>query len=133
MVHPEGGRGIRARMEDVLDLYVEEPNEQRPVVCFDETPAAHRRIAGAVRAGRAGRARRLRVRAQRHGERLRVCRCAPPLAPREGDRPPRGADFAHCMRDLVDLHYPQAERIRAVMDNLSTHCLPRSNETTNLQ
>jgi hypothetical protein len=31
------------------------------------------------------------------------------------------ADFAHCMRDLADIHYPQAERIRVVMDNLSTH------------
>jgi len=30
-------------------------------------------------------------------------------------------DFAVCMRELVDLHYPQAERIRVVMDNLSTH------------
>src|SRR3546814_3497893 len=25
------------------------------------------------------------------------------------------------MRDLVDLHYPQAEQIRVVLDNLSTH------------
>ena len=30
-------------------------------------------------------------------------------------------DFAECMRDLVDVHYPKAERIRVVMDNLSTH------------
>jgi DDE superfamily endonuclease len=30
-------------------------------------------------------------------------------------------DFAQCMRDLADLHYPQAERIRVVLDNLSTH------------
>jgi len=30
-------------------------------------------------------------------------------------------DFAHCMRDLVDIHYPEAERIRVVLDNLSTH------------
>jgi hypothetical protein len=30
-------------------------------------------------------------------------------------------DFAECMRDLVDLHYPQAPVIRVVMDNLSTH------------
>ena len=30
-------------------------------------------------------------------------------------------DFAECMRDLVDHHYPQADRIRVVMDNLSTH------------
>ena len=31
------------------------------------------------------------------------------------------SDFAQCMRDLVDRHYPRAERIRVVMDNLSTH------------
>ena len=30
-------------------------------------------------------------------------------------------DFAECMRDLVDVHYPSAERIRVVLDNLSTH------------
>jgi hypothetical protein len=30
-------------------------------------------------------------------------------------------DFAACMRDLVDIHYPRAERIRPVLDNLSTH------------
>jgi hypothetical protein len=30
-------------------------------------------------------------------------------------------DFAVCMRDLADIHYPNADRIRVVMDNLSTH------------
>ncbi len=30
-------------------------------------------------------------------------------------------DFAECMRDLVDVHYPRADLIRVVMDNLSTH------------
>ena len=25
------------------------------------------------------------------------------------------------MRDLVDVHYPQADLVRVVMDNLSTH------------
>ena len=30
-------------------------------------------------------------------------------------------DFAACMRDLVDEHYPEAERIRVVLDNLSAH------------
>jgi hypothetical protein len=27
-----------ARMEDVLDLYAEQPDPKRPVVCFDESP-----------------------------------------------------------------------------------------------
>jgi hypothetical protein len=30
-------------------------------------------------------------------------------------------DFAHCLRDLVDVHYPGAPVIRVVLDNLSTH------------
>src|SRR4029079_648110 len=30
-------------------------------------------------------------------------------------------EFAACMRELVDVHYPHAERIRVVLDNLSTH------------
>jgi hypothetical protein len=30
-------------------------------------------------------------------------------------------DFAVCMRDLADTHYPQADLIRVVLDNLSTH------------
>jgi hypothetical protein len=33
------------------------------------------------------------------------------------------ADFALCMRELVDVHFPEAERIRVVLDNLSTHSL----------
>ena len=37
VVHPQGERGVRARMEDVLDLYHEEYDPERPVVCFDET------------------------------------------------------------------------------------------------
>jgi hypothetical protein len=32
-----------------------------------------------------------------------------------------GRDFAVCMRDLVDVHYPEAEQVRVVVDNLSTH------------
>src|SRR5262249_51077902 len=30
-------------------------------------------------------------------------------------------DFAACMRELADDYYPEAERIRVVLDNLSTH------------
>src|SRR5207237_6397980 len=30
-------------------------------------------------------------------------------------------DYAQCMRELTDIHYPDAECIRVVQDNLSTH------------
>jgi hypothetical protein len=32
-----------------------------------------------------------------------------------------GQDFAACMRDLADQHYPRAQKIRVIRDNLSTH------------
>ncbi|MGY3572997.1 hypothetical protein ACVMB1_000201 [Bradyrhizobium sp. USDA 4504] len=32
-----------------------------------------------------------------------------------------GVDYAHCMRELVDVHYPKAACIRVVQDNLSIH------------
>lgn len=30
-------------------------------------------------------------------------------------------DFAHAMRRLADEHYPEAEKVRVVLDNLNTH------------
>ena len=30
-------------------------------------------------------------------------------------------DWAHCIKDLVDVHYPAAETITIVQDNLNTH------------
>jgi hypothetical protein len=30
-------------------------------------------------------------------------------------------DWAHCIKDLVEVHYPDAERIVLVQDNLNTH------------
>src|SRR5215211_5994548 len=40
-------------------------------------------------------------------------------------KPPAGRrtaeDYAQCMRELVDVHYPNADTIRVVQDNLSSH------------
>jgi hypothetical protein len=30
-------------------------------------------------------------------------------------------DFAWCMQDLVEIHFPEAEKVRVVLDNLNTH------------
>lgn len=30
-------------------------------------------------------------------------------------------DFSFCMHDLVEIHFPEAEKIRVVLDNLNTH------------
>src|SRR5712675_1338794 len=112
-----------ARMEDVLDLYAEEPDPKRPVVCFDESPT---QLIGEVRQPippTPGQLERYDCEYRRNGTaNLFVFLDAhrPWRTVKVTDR--RTAhDFAECMRDLVDLHYPKAELIRVVLDNLSTH------------
>ena len=36
--------------------------------------------------------------------------------------PKTSQDWAHVIQELVDVHYPKAEQIVLVMDNLATHC-----------
>ena len=112
-----------ARMEDVLQLYAEAPDDRRPVVCFDETP---RQLIGEARvpvAAKPGRPARVDYEYVRNGTAnvfmfLDVHR--PWRRAKVTDRR-TSRDFAQCMRELVDQDYPKAECIRVVMDNLSTH------------
>jgi transposase len=112
-----------ARMEDVLDLYAAASDPQRPVVCFDETP---RQLIGEARvpvAAKPGQPARVDYEYVRNGTAnvfVFVDAHRPWRHAKVTDRRAAG-DFAACMRDLVDTHYPKAERIRVVMDNLSTH------------
>lgn len=112
-----------ARMEDVLDLYAERPDARRPVVCFDESPT---QLIGEVRqpiAAEPGQRARYDNEYRRNGTAnlfifLDVHRSWRHVKVTEHRT---AVDFAQCMRELVDVHYPYAERIRVVMDNLSTH------------
>jgi transposase len=112
-----------ARMEDVLDLYNEEPDEKRPVICFDESPT---QLIGEVReplAAKPGQLERFDCEYRRNGTAnlfvfLDVHRSWRKV--KITDRRAAG-DFAGCMRELSDVHFPDAEKIRVVLDNLSTH------------
>ncbi len=112
-----------ARMEDVLDLYAEPSDPDRPVVCFDESPVqqiAEIRVPVAPGPDRPG---RVDYEYKRNGTaNLFVFLDAhePWRHVKVTDRR-TCADFAECMRDLVDTHYPTASCIRVVMDNLSAH------------
>jgi transposase len=112
-----------ARMEDVLDLYAEEPDPQYPVVCFDESPT---QLIGEVREPippAPGRPERYDCEYRRNG----TANLFVFLDAHKSWRHVKvtdhraAADFAYCMRDLVDVHYPHADRVRVVLDNLSTH------------
>jgi transposase len=112
-----------ACMEDVLDLYAEAPDPERPVVCFDESPT---QLIGEVRQpipAMPGRLERYDCEYRRNGtanlfvfvDAHRAWRKVKVTEQRTA------RDFAQCMRELVDVDYPNAKLVRVVLDNLSTH------------
>lgn len=110
-------------MEDVLDLYAEEVDPQRPRVCFDEMPV---QLVSEVRAplpARPGQAQRYDYEYRREGTCNLFLFFSPDTRWREVKVTERrtALDFAECMRELVDVHFPQAQKIRVVLDNLNTH------------
>jgi transposase len=112
-----------ARMEDVLDLYASDSDPKRPVVCFDESPT---QLIGEVREpipAAPGQPERFDCEYRRNGTaNLFVFLDAHKSWRHVKVTDHRTArDFAECMRDIVDIHCPDADRIRVVMDNLSTH------------
>ena len=110
-------------MADVLDVYTRPYDPRRPQVCLDETS---RQLLGEVTAPlppAPGRPAREDYESVRGG----VCHLVLVTEPLRGwrhvvvsDRRTR-LDFAHVVKELVDTHYPDAERIVLVLDNLNTH------------
>lgn len=115
-------------MEDVLDLYAEPYDPKRPVVCFDEK--SFQLIAETRRPlpMKPGEPEHLDYEYQRNGTRNLFLFFQPLAGWRHVKVTKRRTkiDFAHCMRDLVDVHFLEAEAVRVVEDNLNTHTpLPR--------
>lgn len=112
-----------AAMEDVLDLYAEPYDPQRPTVCFDETST---QLIGEGRIplpARPGRPERFDYEYRRNGTRNLFMLCEPLGGWRHVAVTDQRTmqDFAHQMRWLADQAYPDAQRIRVVLDNLNTH------------
>jgi hypothetical protein len=110
-------------MEEVLDLYEEPYDPLHPVVCFDERPC---QLIGEVREPlpmKPGDIERFDSEYERGG----ICWVLMSFEPLQGWREVvvtdrrRKQEFAHSMRRLAEKHYPQAEKIWVILDNLSTH------------
>lgn len=118
-------------MEDVLDLYAEPYYPTRPVVCFDETST---QLLAEVRVplpAQPGRPRRQDYEYRRGGTRNLFLVCEPLAGWRHVAITERRTmqDFAHQMRWLVDVAYPDAPLVRVVLDNLNTHRMASLYET----
>lgn len=110
-------------MEDVLSVYTRPYDPRRPQVCFDEMPKqllAHTREPLLAAPGQP---RREDYEYERRGT-ANLFLWYEPLAGRRHVAVTERRtmlDWAHCIKDLVDVHYPNAERIVLVLDNLNTH------------
>jgi hypothetical protein len=110
-------------MEDVLEVYTRPYEERFPQVCLDEKS---KQLVGEVREALvacAGRGARHDYEYERNGTANLFIVCEPLAGWRHLSVTERRTklDWAHCIKELVDVHYPDAERIVVVMDNLNTH------------
>jgi hypothetical protein len=110
-------------MEDVIQTYLLPYDASRPVVCLDE---ASRQLFGEVRdplPARPGSPARADYEYERKGTCNLFMMCEPLRGWRRvrvTDRRTR-RDYAECLKELVDVHYPDAQKVVLVQDNLNTH------------
>lgn len=110
-------------MEDVLQVYARPYDPDYPVVCLDETS---KQLIGEVTPPEAvepGKATTIDYEYERKGTCNLFMMCEPLRGWRHVKVTTRRTrrDWAWCIKDLVDVHYPTARKIVLVEDNLNTH------------
>ena len=110
-------------MEDVLEQYALPYDPQRPLVCVDERPCQLLADSRPALPMQPRQPRRYDYEYEREG----TCNLFMVFEPLTGWRDTtvtahrKQEDFALLMRDLVDIHFPHADVIRVVLDNLNIH------------
>ena len=120
---PEQDAAFAWQMEDVLGVYTRPQDPARPVVCLDETSRQGRAAARPALPAAPGTPRREDPEYVRHGVANLFLVCEPLRRWRQvrvSDHRTR-PDWAACVKALLDVHYPTAERIVLVMDQLNIH------------
>ena len=110
-------------MEDVLEVYTRPYDPRRPLVCLDETSRQLLAQARPPLAAAPGQPAREDYEYERRGVCNLFLACEPLAGWRDvmvSGRRTR-IDWAHCIKALADVHYPDAEAIVLVQDNLNTH------------
>ncbi len=110
-------------MEDVLDIYQRPYDERFPVVCMDESSKQLLKEVRKPLPVEPGKPERYDTEYERNG----TCNIFMFFEPLRGQRQVRvtdqrtAIDWAKQIENLIDIHYPDAEQITLVMDNLNTH------------
>jgi DDE superfamily endonuclease len=123
VIPPDANAAFVATMEDVLEVYQRPHDPQRPLVCLDETSKQLIIETRAPIPAKPGQPARHDYEYERNG----VANLFMVFAPLEGWRLVKvtdrhtAIDYAHTLRDLSDVHFPDAAKIVLVQDNLNTH------------
>jgi hypothetical protein len=110
-------------MEEVLDVYTQPRDHERPLVCLDETS---RQLVAETRTPipmKEGRPERVDYEYERNGTANLFMLFAPLEGWRHVEVTDRrtAMDYAKILKDLSDVHFPHARKIVLVQDNLNTH------------
>jgi hypothetical protein len=122
-VPPDADADFVWRMEDAIQTYQLPYDPQYPVVCFDE---ACQQLFGEVRPRRRaspGWPTRIDYEYERKGVCHQLLFCEPLRGWRHvrvSERRTR-KDYAKAVKELLEIYYPKAVKIRLVQDNLNTH------------
>ena len=123
MIPPDANAGFVAAMEDVLEAYQKPRDPDRPLVCLDETSKQLIIETRAPIPAKPGQPARHDYQYERNG----VAHIFMMFSPLEGWRHVKvtdrhaAADYGQVLKELSDTHFPSAEKIVLVQDNLSTH------------
>jgi hypothetical protein len=132
VIPPKKNAAFVWRMEAVLDLYEEPYDPLVPMICFDERPC---QLLAEVREPLPTGVGLPCARRDHEYERRGMAHISMAFEPLTGWRRVsvterrRGREFAEEVRHLVEKYYPRAERVRVVLDNLSTHTAAAFYET----
>ena len=110
-------------MEDVLDVYTRPYDPARPVVCLDETS---KQLVSETRTplpAEPGQPERVDYEYERQGTANLFMAVEPLTGQRHVTVTDRrtAVDFAQVVKALLEVHYPHAEKVVLVLDNLNTH------------
>ncbi len=123
MIAPQANAAFVANMEDVLEVYQRPQDPARPLVCLDETSKQLIRETREPVAMQPGQKQRVDYEYERNGTANLFMLFAPLEGWRHVEVTDRrtAKDYAHVLRDVSDVHFPKADKIILVQDNLNTH------------
>ena len=122
-IPPKANAEFVCAMETVLGVYHRPHYLKYPLICMDETSKQQVKEIRIPLPTKPGEPRKYDSEYERNG----VSNLFILFAPLEGWRHLKVTDqrtkidWAHLMKELVDTHFPNAEKITVVMDNLNTH------------